>query len=304
MASLLLPGYGASGRRPYLGQPVLNRASWQAQGLLFWAPPTTVGMPYTQNVGNANKPSLALRDLAGNRTPSLNNNGADGLAYVGLGSSGRGFEGGPTYQQTQSDGVTFADFGDSSWFPTAASCSFALWYRKTDTTLRASIAAGIVNGADGERFGVHLPYSDGIVYFDFGGFTEGVTRLSVAWTADTVPHLWVFTVGLRGMEIWRDGALIASNGATPTRSSTTGQFRYGSGLGTGGDIAEFGEGRVYNYQLSAAQVMALYANPWDLHRVTGRRVFFDLAVPDTSAVVSNFNRNKLRPRIFAPGLAR
>ena len=68
----------------------------------------------------------------------------------------------------------------------------------------------------GSQLGAYIPYSDGKVYWDFGGYTEGTNRLSVAGLSFSDSDVFVFTVGARGMEIWQNGIKRASNSATPT----------------------------------------------------------------------------------------
>ncbi len=133
--------------------------------------------------------------------------------------------------------------------------------RCTDTTLRAESAIGIITATLGERCGAHLPYSDGKVYWDFGGATEGVTRLSIAWAKDTTEHIWALTTGARGMEIWRDGTKIATNAATPTRSATTGDFGLGRHAGNNSDLYEFRWAFVHTTQLAEATIAAISADP-------------------------------------------
>jgi len=106
---------------------------------------------------------------------------------------------------------------------------------------------------------VHLPYTDGNIYFDFAGSSEGSTRLSVAFPGD---GFYVFTVGQRGMEIWRDANLIASNSGHPARNGTTaGNLTIGGGI----EPAE-----VYEYfamwrrQLSQHDIKSLYASPFQM----------------------------------------
>lgn len=72
----------------------------------------------------------------------------------------------------------------------------------------------------GSRFGGHIPFTDSKVYWDFGGATEGATRLSAAWTPDDRLHCWAFSTGAQGMQIWIDGELLGSNTANPTRTNT------------------------------------------------------------------------------------
>jgi hypothetical protein len=79
---------------------------------------------------------------------------------------------------------------------------------------------GVASNVSNNRLGAHIPYSDGTVYFDFGGTTEGTTRKSVAGLTFGLNDAWIFSVGSRGMEIWQNGILRGSNAATPTRSNS------------------------------------------------------------------------------------
>lgn len=152
----------------------------------------------------------------------------------------------------------WVDFGDASWLPTSE-ITIVLWQRKTDTTLRASSAFGVHDISDATRCGAHLPYSDGVIYFDFGGQTSGTTRVTASGLSfDTDWHCWVFTIGSRGMEIWRDGAIVGSNTATPTRSSSTNSFTLGRHDGVlDCDLVEIGDFRVYSKQLPKASIEEL-----------------------------------------------
>jgi hypothetical protein len=84
-----------------------------------------------------------------------------------------------------------------------------------------SFGAATAGTADSSSCGSYLPYSDGKVYWDFGGSTEGATRLSVAGLTFDETDVFVFTVGPRGMEIWQNGRRVASNAGTPTRTTTS-----------------------------------------------------------------------------------
>lgn len=78
------------------------------------------------------------------------------------------------------------------------------------------------------RFSAHLPWSDGNIYWDFGG-TGGANRLAVA--SGIVPqrvHAFVLTAGPLGSRIFCDGLLLASGGVA-TRSNA-GARRFGIGV--------------------------------------------------------------------------
>lgn len=87
--------------------------------------------------------------------------------------------------------------------------------------------------APGANIGSYLPYSDGKVYWDFGGEAEGATRLSVAGLTFSEKDVFIFTTGPRGMEIWQNGILRASNAASPTRTTTTNAWGLRAQYGTG-----------------------------------------------------------------------
>lgn len=146
--------------------------------------------------------------------------------------------------------------GASNLYLTTTAVTVVIGYRKTDSTLRTAAAFGVENGAGPDvttRCGAHLPYSDGVVYWDFGGVTAGSTRVTYSsgvFGDDT----WVFTVGARGMEIWQNGFLRASNAATPTRTSTTNPMLLFSGQGNVGagisDLAQVTDFKLYPTQVS------------------------------------------------------
>ena len=126
--------------------------------------------------------------------------------------------------------------------------------------------------APGAVCGAYLPYSDGKVYWDFGGGTEGATRLSVASLSFAETDVFVFTTGPRGMEIWQNGKRVASNSASPTRTSSSNPFglqsHYQSGLGDGVKCYAFGYSRK---QLSLDKCANLSRDLWGTAFVQRRR---------------------------------
>jgi hypothetical protein len=89
-----------------------------------------------------------------------------------------------------------------------------------NTAIEADIGSSSATLTD--RLGGHFPYSDGNIYWDFGGTTAGTTRLSVAAGTVQPTDTMVLTAGPRGMEIWRNGSLLASQGGSPTRTNQVG----------------------------------------------------------------------------------
>jgi len=107
------------------------------------------------------------------------------------------------------------------------------------------------------RWQAHFPWSDNNIYFDFGG-SMGVNRLTVtgqSWTVGVLEHV-VLTTGSSGMQCWRNGALVGSNGNTPTRTNDTNTFEIGrfDTIYFPGSMHEF---RVYNRQIIPSEIATL-----------------------------------------------
>lgn len=96
------------------------------------------------------------------------------------------------------------------------------------TTTAIGGEIGVSSGTTTHRLGAHLPYTDNKVYWDFGGTGAGTTRLVTTGTVTRSERdVWALTTGPRGMEIWQNGVLIASNAATPTRAASTAEWGLG-----------------------------------------------------------------------------
>lgn len=117
------------------------------------------------------------------------------------------------------------------------------------------------------RIGTHIPYTDGKVYWDFGGITEGSSRLSIASLAFSVEDRWCFTAGSRGMEVWQNGILRASNAGTTTRTNN-GVLAWTLGC-QDSTIASSNPAKnkavfVYNRQLSTSEIGQFFVNPYQM----------------------------------------
>ena len=179
---------------------------------------------------------------------------------------------------------------DESLMKVTSSVTVILGYEKHDSTNRQSTAFGIAEaGNTARRLAVYLPWTDGVVYWDFGGFSSGTTRLTASGLTTTGYNAWAFTVGTRGMEIWqaRNGysALrVANNGATPTRTSQVGAaFGLGSGFQGGGvdsDLANYHWLYVSRDQLPGGLIAEIMVNPYGtlLESTEVRPKFFDIGV--------------------------
>ncbi|HXI15508.1 MAG TPA: hypothetical protein VNM48_03980 [Chloroflexota bacterium] len=131
-------------------------------------------------------------------------------------------------------------------------------YRKRSGVFADTGGIGLAgSGGDaGSRCGAHLPWSDGIVYWDYGGLVDGVTELAAPGLTFG-DDLWAFTVGPRGMEIWQNGRLRASNTSNPTRTAGAAAFALGAHATTYTDHAEWSFAAIARTQLSSATLAQL-----------------------------------------------
>jgi hypothetical protein len=110
-----------------------------------------------------------------------------------------------------------------------------------DTTNRENGTWGNENpGGIGQRFSTNAPWSDGNIYFDFGGTSNGTTR--VQWIggyskSTTALDIFAFRAGPRGMSIWYNGEQKASHGTAASRSRGGNFWLAGeAALGTASDL--------------------------------------------------------------------
>lgn len=203
---------------------------------------------YYQTQGNR------LINMGGTTTPSWTTNAA-----------GRCLLFGATYSKLQ-------------WGTTASSNSFDLDYpevlagvavtrgqtvclirRKVDTTLRPSTLFGVEDSGGGNpitvKCGSHCPYSDGTVYWDYGG-NSAPNRLTISGlTFTTLVERWTFTAGPQGMAIWRDGKKLTSSSTAITRVVTDSFANFGSWNLNGGNglpVATSGDAQEVNFAMYLA----------------------------------------------------
>lgn len=175
--------------------------------------------------------------------------------------------------------------GSAAFFGTDRATILAI-RRKTDSTLRASTLFGFDLVVDAARCGTHCPYSDGNIYFDFGG-TGGSNRLIISGQSwgTTVDYL-AFTSGKRGTEVWRNGARIGNQTTPVTRTnSASGQFQINrsNGLGAGsGDLQEIYFLATFKEEWSADMLNWWFAEPYAMVAPQSPRLSYFL--PGTAAV--------------------
>lgn len=171
--------------------------------------------------------------------------------------------GGPVVSFTSTtDGV---DFGDCSRMLRLDEASIVLGYRKRDGTHRGSTAF-VVDTATSTQFAhAAIPNSDGTVYWDWGGTSAGTSRISVAGLTFG-DDVWVFTVGPRGMDIWQNGILRASQSGHASRTGSTNSFKLGANgaglFGGGADLADIAFIYIYQRQLNPSECVQISENPF------------------------------------------
>lgn len=165
--------------------------------------------------------------------------------------------------------------------------------RKTDTTLRAAKHWGNNVSTLANRCGLHAPFSDGNLYFDFGG-ASGNNRVTVAgesWT--TAADYLAVTAGVSGLKVYRNGKLIGTNGGNiVTRSRTAGEdMVINSGEGSAGDLQDVFFFAVANVEWPAALVQWWMQEPYGMFVPQSPRLTYFIP-PDTTGK---------QPRVFVAG---
>lgn len=128
--------------------------------------------------------------------------------------------------------------------------------------------------ANARRLGGHVPFSDGVVYWDFGG-QDATHRLSVSGLAfgdDT----WAFTAGRRGQTIWQNGALRASQSTAITRNAAGGSFDLNRGQTVTSSETEtrYSFFYLWNRELNGSEIEWLHAEPYAFFQPPGPRILY------------------------------
>ena len=158
--------------------------------------------------------------------------------------------------------------------------TYCLIHRKTDTTNRASSAMGVWTGTETQRGAMHLPWSDGVVYWDWGGFTSGTSRVAVSGlsfaVAPAAPDRYVFRAGPRGMAVFQNGKKVGSH--TTAAASRTGsgfQFTISAGSSDTSDECDFFFVHVVAEEWSDDLCLWWSAEPYAMFYQPVQRLYFD-----------------------------
>ena len=143
--------------------------------------------------------------------------------------------------------------------------TFVIVRSPNDTTSRSSSAFGFNTLTSAQRFHSHMPFSDGTVYFDYGGSTAGTTRIT--WTGYTKVaneiEVWVFLVRGSKMAIWFNGVEVSSDeSTTASRTQGANTFFINKGTSASGDFQTVYAAFLYKRGLSDSEIRSISYDPY------------------------------------------
>lgn len=163
-------------------------------------------------------------------------------------------------------------YAGSDWLPTSNVTIFVA-KRKDDTTNRQSSAFGVSDTAvNATRCQAHVPWSDGTVYWDFGG-SSGSNRVSIA-SLTMGDDVWAFRAGASGLAIFQNGISRASSSTAVTRTATTYPFAIGNAYDNSignmrynGDLAKFAIFAIFDVELPDTEIARISQDVFSLIRM-------------------------------------
>jgi len=194
---------------------------------------------------------------------NINSYPGSGTTWTDL--SGNGYNGtlvnGPTYNSANNGYLIFNGSNQNVTIPNASIptgnlLSFCVWNYGITTQQSSVVESRDVNGT--RTLNIHLPWSDGTVYFDCGG-----DRLSKAASSANYQgwHYWCFTknVSTGQMKIFLDGvAWTNSTGNVGSINATTAARLCSYAINTTYHNAYIGNVKIYNRALSTAEILQNY----------------------------------------------
>ena len=117
------------------------------------------------------------------------------------------------------------------------------------------------------RLGGFIPFTDGIIYWDFGGDTAPKRLTWSGYTLGSDVERWAFRAGKLGMAIYFNGTKVASSSTAVTRIRNTsgGQGNFGLGLGdqtSVGDNQTFFFAAVLDTEWTDGQISTWASDPY------------------------------------------
>lgn len=212
------------------------------------------------------KDGLVLYLDAGN-TKSYPGSGTTWTDLSGNGNNGT-LTDGPTYSSNNGGYLSFDGIDDyvslpASSLPTGNQITFCIW--NYGTTAQQSSVISFIDANDVRLFNIHLPWSDGTVYFDAGdgtaggnvGFYDRIAKLAAANEYQGWAY-WCFTKNATSgiMSIYRNGLLWLTSSAlfepigTP---SSTGSLGGRTILG-GFHVGNISSASFYSRELTTAEI--------------------------------------------------
>ena len=162
-------------------------------------------------------------------------------------------------------------------------CTVTLGYYKTDTTNRVSAAFGIATTISNQssRLGAHLPYSDGTVYFDYGGATGNNRVTKTGLGAGNFNGVWSFVSGAAGLAIWQNGVRHTLGAVAVTRDNALVDSFWLFNANVGNAVPSTSAGQdnavipffyLHNRELTASEIQQLHRSPTSpVEEFRGRR---------------------------------
>jgi autotransporter-associated beta strand protein len=148
----------------------------------------------------------------------------------------------------------------------SAQISISLWHYGDPSQPLNSYTITSTDAANNRVFNVHLPWSNGNVYWDCGN--SGTSSYDRIYKAAAVSEYegrwnhWVFTknAATGEMKMYLNGVLWQSGTGLTRVMSAVVQLRIGAALdGTAGTVGQLDDVRIYDHELSLAEVQTLYA---------------------------------------------
>lgn len=155
------------------------------------------------------------------------------------------------------------NFGVAADFLSQTQTTIVIGMRKRDTTNRVSDTFG-VNTLTASQFCLaRIPDSTGLVRWLFGGNSVGASEVDASGLSFG-DDVWVLNVGPRGMEIYQNGTLVASQTAHATRTGNVNDFYIGGipALANASDIVDFHFLYIYPWQLSRSECVQISNDPF------------------------------------------
>ena len=181
---------------------------------------------------------------------------------------------------TYDSGLVIASSSDDL-FASKSEVTIFVVRRPIDITKRASTLFGY-SSSNISRVICHAPWTDGNIYFDYGGTDAAQRILSSNYTKKTSTEYLVFVAGGgKGREIWRDGVKLAGDVTkTGVRTLDSAQFKIGAANNSfSSDLEEIYLFGVASRAWSDSEIKDWSSNPWQLFRPQKRTLYFDVSTP-------------------------